>query len=97
MEKHVLLLFIALSAALGFLIKDGDVVNAHAHAYGECPVIYLIVYDAFQVWYFERFTCTLEIGPPPLPKAMQGHPEAGCWWENHFKCIAPLHLVPDFT
>jgi hypothetical protein len=29
---------------------------------------------------------------------MQGHPQAGQWWEKHFdtKCAAPLHLKPSF-
>jgi hypothetical protein len=35
----------------------------------------------------------------PLQKAIQGHTEAGRWWEEHFneKCVKPLHLVPAFT
>jgi hypothetical protein len=30
---------------------------------------------------------------------MQGHPEAGTWWSEHFdkECAAPLHLIPAVT
>jgi hypothetical protein len=50
MEQHCLRLFVAFVAQLGFLIKDGDVVNAYAHADAEGPVIYLIVDDVYQAW-----------------------------------------------
>jgi hypothetical protein len=61
MEHNVLQLFIALSAALGFLTEDGDVVNAYAYADAEGPIMYLIIDDVFQAWHLERFTHTLEI------------------------------------
>jgi hypothetical protein len=55
MEQHCFRLFIAFAAQLGFLIEDGNVVNAYAHADAEGPTIYLSVDDVFQSWYLERY------------------------------------------
>jgi hypothetical protein len=100
MEQHCFHLFIAFTAQLGFLIEDGDVVNAYTHVDAEGPTIYLSVDDVFQAWYLERYHLELPLGScAPLLKAMQGHPEAGNWWSKHFDatCAAPLHLKPAFT
>jgi hypothetical protein len=100
MEQHCFRLFIAFAAQLGFLIDDGDVVNAYAHADAEGPTIYLSVDDLFQAWYLERYRLELTLGScVPLLNAMQGHPEAGNWWSKHFDatCAAPLHINPAFT
>jgi hypothetical protein len=100
MEQHCFWLIIALAAQLGFLIEEGDVVNAYAHADAEGPTIYLSVDDVYQTWYLERFQVDLSIGYCiPLFKAMQGHPEAGNWWSTHFDatCAAPLGITPAFT
>jgi hypothetical protein len=50
MEQHCLRLFIALSAYLGNLIQDGDVVNAYAHAPAQGTSIYISVDEVFQAW-----------------------------------------------
>jgi hypothetical protein len=100
MEPHCLRMVVAIAAIFGFLIEDGDVVNAYAHADAEGPTIYLVVEDVFQSWYQARFRVTLPLGScVPLLKAMQGHPEAGNLWSKHFdaSCAAPLGLVPAFT
>jgi hypothetical protein len=100
MEQHCLRLFIALSAYLGNLIQDGDVVNAYAHALAQGTRIYISVDDVFQAWYLQRFTTMLPLGTCiPIMKAMQGHPSAGKWWSEHFdrSCATPLHIVPAFT
>jgi hypothetical protein len=100
MEQHCLCMFVAIAAILGFLIEDGNVVNAYAHADAEGPTIYLVVDDVFQSWYQARFSITLPSGScVPLLKAMQGHPEAGNWWSNQFddSYAVPLGLVPAFT
>jgi hypothetical protein len=100
MEQHCLRMFVAIAAILGFLIKDGDVVNAYAHADAEGPTIYLVVNDVIQSWYQARFGVTFLLGScVPLLKAMQGHPEAGSRWSKHVdaSCAAPLGLVPAFT
>jgi hypothetical protein len=77
MEHHVLRLFSALSAALGFLIDDGDVVNAYAHTYTEGPMIYLIVNDVCQAWYLECFTKSPMIGSCTPRKATQKPAKGG--------------------
>jgi hypothetical protein len=100
MEQHCLHMFVALAAILGFLIEDGDVVNAYAHADAEGPAIFLITDEVFQSWYKDRLGIDLPRGTcVPLLKAIQGHPEAGNWWSKHFdaSCAAPLRLVPAFT
>jgi hypothetical protein len=100
MEQHCLRLFIALLAYLGNLIQDGDVVNAYAHAPAQGTSIYISVDEVFQAWYFQRFTKMLPFGTCiPILKAMQGHPNAGTWWSEHFDryCAVPLHIIPAFT
>jgi hypothetical protein len=59
----------------GFLIQDGNIVNAYTHADAEEPTIFLIVDDVFQAWY----TVHLGVDPAlgycaPLLKAIQGRP-----------------------
>jgi hypothetical protein len=100
MEHHCLRMSVAIAAILGFLIEDGDAVNAYAHTNAEGPTIYLVVDEVFQSWYQACFSVTLPLGYcVPLLKAMQGHPEAGNWWSKHFdaSCAAPLGLIPAFT
>jgi hypothetical protein len=78
-------MFVALTAILGFLIEDGDAVNAYAHANAEGPTIFLVADDVFQSWYKDSLDIDLPLGTcVPIIKAMQGHPEAGNWWSNHF-------------
>jgi hypothetical protein len=62
MEQHCLWLCVALLVNLGFLIKDGDVVNAYAHAADEGPTIFLVVDDVFQAWYSARIDIDLDLG-----------------------------------
>jgi hypothetical protein len=100
MEHHCFRLFVAFAAQLGFLIKDGDVINAYPHADAEGPTIYLSVDDVYHAWYLERFQVELPFGScVPLLMAMQGHPDAGIWWSKHFdaSCAAPLSIAPAFT
>jgi hypothetical protein len=99
MEQHCMRLFCALAAYLGCLICDGDVVNAYAHAKAEGTLLYIAVDEVFQLWYNARYSSTVSLGYCiPLHKGMQGHPQAGQWWEKHFdkECAAPLHLWPSF-
>jgi hypothetical protein len=100
MEQHILRLFVAITAYLGNLIGDSDVLNAYAHAPSQGITIYIAVDNVFQAWYLAH----LKIEPPlgtcvPFLKAMQGHPSAGTWPSEHFDatCAAPLQLVPAFT
>jgi hypothetical protein len=100
MKQHCLRLLVALSAYLGCVIEDGDVVNAYAHADAKGTLIYIAVDDVFQSWYIARYGTQVALNDCiPLHKGMQGHPQAGQWWEKHFdeKCAAPLQLVPSFT
>jgi hypothetical protein len=80
MEHHCLRMSVAISANLGFLIEDGDVVNAYAHADAERPIIFLIVDEVFHSGYKARLFIYLSLGScaPPL-KAMEGHPYAVNW------------------
>jgi hypothetical protein len=99
MEQHCLRLFCALAAYLGSIICDGDVVNAYAHADAEGTQIYIAVDDVFQSWYNARYGSNVSLGDCiPLHKGMQGHPQAGQWWEKHFdeKCAKPLCIHPSF-
>jgi hypothetical protein len=50
MEQHCLRLFVALSAYLGCIIEDGDVVNAYAHASEEGTLIYIAVNEVSKSW-----------------------------------------------
>jgi hypothetical protein len=98
MEQHCLRLFVAISAYLGSVISDGDVVNAYAHASAEGTSIYIAVDDVYKSWYNARYGPTISLGDcVPLHKGMQGHPHAGPWWENHFdaECAATLRLKPS--
>jgi hypothetical protein len=52
-EHNAICLVIALSADLGFLVEDGGVVNAYAHADAKGTILYLIVNNVFQAWYLE--------------------------------------------
>jgi hypothetical protein len=51
MEHHCLRLFVLLSAYLGCVNEDGDVVNAYAHVDAEDTLIYIAVDNVFQLWY----------------------------------------------
>jgi hypothetical protein len=54
----------------------------------------------FESWHNARYGTQIEEGDCiPLHKGMQGHPQAGRWWEKHFDstCVAPLRLIPSFT
>jgi hypothetical protein len=100
MDQHCIRMFVDLAAILGFLIEDGDVVNAYAHADAEGPIIFLVTDEVFQLWYKDRIAIDLPLGTcVPILKAMQGHPEAGNWWSKHFEasCAAPLRFIPAFT
>jgi hypothetical protein len=55
MEQHCIRLFVALSAYLGCIIEDGDVVNAYAHATEEGTLIYIAVDEVFHSWYNARY------------------------------------------
>jgi hypothetical protein len=71
MEQHCLRTFVALAAILGFLIEDGDVVNAYAHADAEGPTIFLVTDEVFQSWYKYRLGIDLPLGTcVPIIKAM---------------------------
>jgi hypothetical protein len=76
-EQHCLRLFVALSANLGSLVENVDVVNAYDHAAAGGPTIFLIFDDVFQAWYTAHLGVDLTLGScVPLLKAMQGHWEA---------------------
>jgi hypothetical protein len=83
MEQHCLWLFVALTAYLGNIIEDGDVINAYAHAEPEGTPIYIVVDDVFKTWFQDRFQKHIPLGScVRVCKAMQGHPSAGsCWFE----------------
>jgi hypothetical protein len=100
MEQHCLRLFMALAAYLSHIIKDGDVVNAYAHAVTEGTQIYISVEPVYKYWHNARYGTQIEEGDCiPLHKGIQGHPQAGHWWGKHFNtaCAAPLRLIPSFT
>jgi hypothetical protein len=100
MEQHCLRLLIAITAYIGSIIFDGDVVNAHAHANARGAAIYIVVDEVFQEWYKLHLGVTPPLGScVRIQKAMKGHPGAGTWWSEHFdkECAAPLHIIPAFT
>jgi hypothetical protein len=100
MEPHYLRLFVARSENFGFLIEDGNVINAYDHAATEGQTIFLIVNDVFQAWNTTRLGVDLALGScVPLLKAMQGHPEADNWWATHSnaQCAIPLDPIPTST
>jgi hypothetical protein len=99
MEQNCIRLFMAISAYLGHIIEDGDVVNAYAHATAECSQIYIAVYAVLKSWHNARYGTLIKEGNCiPLQKGMQGHPQAGHWWEMHFysTCANPLRFIPSF-
>jgi hypothetical protein len=100
MEQRCLHLFMAIAAYIGHIVEDGNVVNAYAHAAVEGTHIYIAVYTVFKSWHNARYGSHIDEGDCiPLHKGMQGHPQAGHWWENHFDsaCATPLRLIPSFT
>jgi hypothetical protein len=61
MKQHCLWMLIPLPANLGFLIDDGDMVNAYMHADVKGPTILMIVDDVFQSWYKDRTSIELSL------------------------------------
>jgi hypothetical protein len=77
-EHHCIRLFVALTAYLGNIIEDGDVVNAYTHAEAEGTPIYIVANDAFKAWFQDIFQTTIPLEScVKVYKAMQGHPRAG--------------------
>jgi hypothetical protein len=71
MERHCLRPVVALSAYLGNLIEDGDVVNVCAHADAEGTQIYIVVDDVYQSWCNSRYGGAVSLGAcVPLRKAV---------------------------
>ncbi len=81
-------LFMALAAALCYLIFGGDARDAYAHSPGSLIKTFLTIDDQYVEWYFERFGITLDKSLVlPINNAMQGNPEASRLWENHANSI----------
>jgi hypothetical protein len=72
MEQHCLRMFMALTAYLGHIIEDGDVVNAYPHAATEGTHIYIVVDHVYKYWHNARYRTKIEEGDCiPLHKGMQ--------------------------
>jgi hypothetical protein len=86
MEQNCLQLFMDLAANLGHIIEDGAVVNAYAYDAAEGTHIYIVVDPIFKYWHNARYgTQIVEGDCIHLHKCMQGHPQAGHWWEKAFR------------
>ena len=85
-------LFLALAAALNYLIYGGDARDAYAHSPSSTIPTYLSLDEQYIEWYFERYGIQLDPSLVlPIQHAMQGNPEAGRLWETHAnKILADL-------
>ena len=87
-EHPVCCLFIALCAADNLTIYGGDVKDAFAHSPGPSMPTFMKVDDAFSDWYLEQTGKRLDKDLVlPVLRALQGHPEAVCLWEEHISGI----------
>lgn len=72
-----------------FKIFGGDANDAYAHSPGEFKIpTYISIDDQYAEWYEDRYKKTIDWNLVlPLLKAMQGHLEAGRFWENNINSI----------
>jgi hypothetical protein len=102
MEQHCLRLFVALTAYLGNIIKDGDVVNAYAYAESEGTPIYIFVDDVFKAWFQDRFQTDIPLRScvrvcKVIPARAPGVPiSLTILVRHHYYCV-PLSRNPLYT
>ncbi|GAX10430.1 hypothetical protein FisN_21Lu161 [Fistulifera solaris] len=85
-------MFIALAAALCYLIYKADAKDAYAHSPPPGVPTYVEIDDAYADWYKDRFGIDLDRSLVlPVNHALQGHPESGKLWEAHISTI--LHAL----
>lgn len=75
-------MFVALCAALGLLIYDGDVTDTYAHAPGPTKPTFMSWNDAKAEWWFAKTGEQIPKGKASkILRGIQGYPEAGNSWE----------------
>jgi len=78
----------ALWAADNLTIDGGDAKDAFAHSPGPSMPTFMKLDDAFCDWHQERVGVLLDKDLAlPVPRALQGHPEAARLWEEHISAI----------
>jgi hypothetical protein len=87
-KQPVSCLFLALSAALNYVIYGGNAQDAFAHSPAPKVPTFICINDAYADWYKARFGKTLDHRHVlPVQHALQGHPEAARLWEAHIWAI----------
>ncbi len=87
-EQPIGRLFLALSAALNYVIYGGDARDAFAHSPAPKIPTFIRIDDAFADWYQAKFGKPIDRRHVlPIQHALQGHPEAARLWEEHITSI----------
>ena len=87
-EQPIGRLFLALSAALNYVIYGGDARDAFAHSPAPKIPTFIRIDDAFADWYQAKFGKPIDRRHVlPIQHALQGHLEAAQLWEEHITSI----------
>jgi hypothetical protein len=77
-------LFLALSAAMGFVLMGAYCTSPNANSPSPTQAIYVRIYDAYTDWHRSRYGKEADRSLVlPVLKAFQGHPGAIALWEKH--------------
>jgi hypothetical protein len=77
-------LFFAVAASQNKLVTFADTTNAFQQSPPSTEQFYLEIDDAYTSWYLKRLGKDIDRAKYviPLGRALQGHPEAGAFWEQ---------------
>jgi hypothetical protein len=91
-EQPIFCLFVALSAALNYLLFGGDAQGAFAHSPAPTVPTFVGIDNAYAEWYKATFGHDINCKHVlPVQHALKGHPEAARLWEEHISAI--LHNI----